>query len=343
MDYCQYRKKTLLITGSSGYLAQLFIDKVLQNNLFERVVGFDVRPPDLNWLSKHAKNFSFYKGDVRNYRQMSLVFAEELPVAVLHLAWVFNPLHDAHFQWQVDVLGSVNVFGLCDESSWRWSAPVEKLIYMGSTTAYVNPKNPNAPPFIKETEPVSGTDLYLYSKHKAIVDRAAQDFIKRNPIIDFTLFRGAIILGAHTRNIVSQMAEWSLPGFSKYMFQVKGFDPPMQFLSEDDFVEILFRALSQDKPGIYNLAGDGTLRYSEIIEALGRKPLPLPAGLLYKATESLWRARCCPFPSGILDLIRYPWVADNSKLKKEFGYVPKKTSHDALAEFVAARNQKSAF
>lgn len=34
----------------------------------------------------------------------------------------------------------------------------------------------------------------------------------------------------------------------------------------------------------------------------------------------VWKLRLLPFPAGILDLIRYPWVADTTHLKAVFGY-----------------------
>ena len=58
--------------------------------------------------------------------------------------------------------------------------------------------------------------------------------------------------------------------------------------------------------------------------------------MIYPTTEFLWRAKLCPFPAGILDLIRYPWVADNSKMKQALGFSPSKTSQEAFAEFAEA-------
>lgn len=337
------RKRTLLITGSSGYLSQLLIGKLLDQQFFDRIVGLDIKIMESNHLSNRAGKFEFVQCDVRDIKLLQRVFIRTQPDTVLHLAWVFNPVHDVGFQRDVDVGGSRTVFELAASMKYR-NASVRKIVYMGSTTAYVNADNPWTRPFIPETNEVSGTPRYLYSWHKAEVDRCAQECIRTNPDIVFTLMRGCIIVGKHTKNIVSQMADWHLPGLDECMFQVKGFNPPMQFLSEEDFVEILFRAVVNDYPGIYNAAGDGVLRYSEMISALNKKPLALRPAVIYPSTEALWRLRLCPFPAGILDLVRYPWVADNAKLKKVFGFVPRKTSREAFEEFAQAqirRNEKA--
>jgi len=36
-------------------------------------------------------------------------------------------------------------------------------------------------------------------------------------------------------------------------------------------------------------------------------------------------------------MIRYPWVADTTRLKTVFGYTPRHTSRQALETFAAAR------
>ncbi len=51
----------------------------------------------------------------------------------------------------------------------------------------------------------------------------------------------------------------------------------------------------------------------------------------------MWALRLAPFPAGMLDMIRYPWVADNARLKKVFGYTPRLDSRQALESFMAAR------
>ncbi len=67
---------------------------------------------------------------------------------------------------------------------------------------------------------------------------------------------------------------------------------------------------------VRNVAGDGTTLYSEMVRAAGKKPLALPAPLLYPLAAVLWALHFAPFPAGMLDMIRFPWVADNTRLKK---------------------------
>jgi nucleoside-diphosphate-sugar epimerase len=127
--------------------------------------------------------------------------------AGLHLAWQFNPLHDRSRQREVDVQGSLNFLRAAA------AAGLKRVVYCGSTTAHVNPQNPREEPRLREETKPTSTPRYLYSCHKAEIDRVVQDFQEQHPEIQATLLGGAIVLGPRTQNIVSKMLDWHGPGF----------------------------------------------------------------------------------------------------------------------------------
>jgi len=317
----------LAITGSSGYLAQQLIARLGKDPDCEYIFGLDIRRKVLETVCESE----FFQYDLTNPWEMLAEFLHKRKInAGLHLAWQFNPIHDARRHREVDVAGSTNLLRAAR------AAGLARLVYTSSTTAYVNPANPWVAPWLNEDTPPTGTPQYLYSKHKGEVDRMVQSFMQQNPGIQVVILRPAIVLGAHTQNIVSRMMEWPWRSFP-WVFQVRGADPPMQFVSEEDMGEILARAVKSEVRGIFNCAGDGLLTHGEVVRAAGKRPLAIPAFLLYGTTRLLWAARLAPFPAGILDMIRYPWVADNTRLKTIFGYTPRHTSRQALETFVAAR------
>jgi UDP-glucose 4-epimerase len=170
------------------------------------------------------------------------------------------------------------------------------------------------------------------------VDRSAQAFAASHPEISVLILRPAIVLGPHTRNIVSTMMDWPARRFP-WMTAVRGADPPMQFISEEDIGEILYRAVKSDWQGILNCSGDGIIRYSELARALGKRPLFVPAFLIYPLTALLWKLRLAPFPAGVLDMIRFPWVVDSTRLKTAFGYMPRRSSREALDEYLTGTHK----
>jgi len=317
----------IAITGSSGYLAQQLITRLGADADVEFVLGLDIRSREL--AAKCPT--SFLRFDLTApWEDLRDVFRTHKINTALHLAWQFNPTHDLARHRRVDVDGSQNFFRAAEAAALR------RVVYTSSTTAYVNPANSAEPPYLTEETPVSGTPRYLYSLHKAEVDRIAQEFAARHPEIQVIVLRPCIVLGPHTQNVVSKMMEWPWRTFP-WIFRVRGADPPMQFVSEEDIAEMLYRAVKSDACGTFNVAGEGVVRFSEVVRAAGKRPLPVPAALLYPTTAMLWWLRLSPFPAGILDMVRYPWVADATRAKTVFGFAPRMTSRQALESFVAAR------
>ncbi len=314
----------LAITGSSGYLAERLIERLGAEPDCEFVLGLDIRPraTSVGCLSE------FLQFDLTEpWRKLRDLLQSHSINTGLHLAWQFNPIHDARRHRQVDLQGSENFFRAANAASLR------RVVYASSATAYVNPANPSEPPFLSEESQVTGTPRYLYSKHKGEVDRKAQAFAAEHPAVSTLILRPAIVLGPHTRNIVSTMMEWPARGFP-WMAAVRGSDPPMQFISEEDIGEILYRAIKSDWRGILNCSGDGVVPFSELARALGKKPLPLPENLIYPIVALLWSLHLSPFPAGVLDMVRYPWVVDSTRLKTDFGYTPRHTSRQALEAYI---------
>lgn len=317
----------LAITGSSGYLAQRLMERLGSDPDCEFVLGLDIRPK----AATVSCPSEFLQFDLTSpWEKLRDLFQSRAINAGLHLAWQFNPIHDVRRHREVDIGGSENFFRAAEASGHR------RIVYTSSATAYVNPANPWEPPFIGEETPVTGTPRYLYSKHKGEMDRIAQAFARSHPEISVLILRPAIVLGPHTRNIVSTMMDWPWRTFP-WMTAVRGADPPMQFISEEDIGEILYRSVKNDWRGILNCSGDGIIRYSELARALGKKALFIPAFLIYPLTALLWALRLAPFPAGVLDMIRYPWVVDSTRLKTELGYVPRHTSRQALDEYLGGK------
>jgi len=318
-------KVRLAITGSSGYLAHQLIARLGADPDVEFILGLDIRRREVPVAC--AAEFLHY--DItRRWTELRDLLSRHRINTALHLAWQFNPIHNRKRHRQVDVEGSTGFFQAAA------AAGLKRVVYTSSTTAYTGKGNPETP--LREEMEVEGTPRYLYSRHKAEVDRIAQDFGRRHPEIQVLILRPCIVLGPHIKNVVSEMTDWPWRRFP-WMVCVAGADPPMQFLSEEDACEILYHSVKSDLRGTINCAGDGVLRVSELMHRLGKRPLPLPSSVVYPLAGLLWHLRLLPFPSGTLDMIRYPWVADNSRLKSEVGYQPRLTSFEALDSFAAAR------
>jgi hypothetical protein len=94
--------------------------------------------------------------------------------------------------------------------------------------------------------------------------------------------------------------------------------------------------LSQRKSGIFNVAGSGLIRYSEIARLSGRRAVALPEKLLRVLMGFSWALRLQnESPASGLEFIKYPPVVSTEKLKSEIGFQFGYSSRDALLSFVS--------
>ncbi|HEX5494775.1 MAG TPA: hypothetical protein VFX70_09410, partial [Mycobacteriales bacterium] len=142
-----------------------------------------------------------------------------------------------------------------------------------------------------------------------------------------------------------------------------GHDPRLQFLHEHDAVEVFrLAALGEHRstvppradgrtppgndgaPWPVNVAGAGVLMLSQAIRRAGRVPLPLPgpastlltgllrrAGLAHRHAGQVADLGARLHPGGLLTVGA---IVDTTRLRREFGYLPRYTSVQAFDEFV---------
>ena len=81
----------------------------------------------------------------------------------------------------------------------------------------------------------------------------------------------------------------------------------MQLTHEDDLTDILALCTLGDTSGLYNVAGDGTIDWSEMARTLGKRLVSLPAPILRTVTDLAWAPRLqSDSPSSGLNFVRYP-------------------------------------
>ena len=143
-----------LITGGSGYIGGRLTDELSAREETEKIIDVDLRPPPRSW-PKHE----FVKADIRNRKQMHDLLERNEIDALLHFAFVLNPIRDEAKMYDIDVNGTQAVLQAAAD------AGVKQVIQTSSATAYgAFPDNPKP---IAEDWPVRGAPDFPYAKHKA--------------------------------------------------------------------------------------------------------------------------------------------------------------------------------
>ena len=146
---------------------------------------------------------------------------------------------------------------------------------------------------------------------KDIVDAeaAVADFADKRPEASVTVLRCANVLGPDVRT--AHTALFSLPAVPTIL----GFDPRYQFVHEDDVVAALSHAVENEIPGIFNVAGDGVLVLSEVIDLLGKPMAPILPPWGTGMAASALRRLGIRIPPEMLNQLRFGRGLDNRKLK----------------------------
>ena len=300
-----------LVTGGSGYIGSRLIDRMVESDDTERIVIADIRPP----RSFHPK-VSFSKLDVRDGAAVRELLERERPDALLHLAFVLNPMHDENAMYDIDVGGTQNVLDAASASG------VGQVLVTSSATAYgAFPDNPVP---IGEDRPVRGVPDFEYARDKTECDRLCQLWALRHPDRVMTIVRPCIVFGPNVDNYI--VRAWTKqPFFADF----GGPDQPVQFVHEDDVVDALMTLLEGRHAGAYNLAGDGTMTWRECAELIGTPIRRVPKKLFWRFGRLMWRLHAAETPPGNLHFIIHPWVVSTDRLKAT-GWTPRYTSRETF-------------
>jgi UDP-glucose 4-epimerase len=301
-----------LITGGSGYIGGRLIDLLTQRDDTE-VVNLDLRPPAVP-----RPRTRFVRMDIRD-RGMRSLMASERPDALVHLAFVLNPIRDEHKMYDIDVNGTDNVLEAAS------AAGVGQLLVASSTTAYgAFPDNPVP---LTEEHPVRGLPGYEYARDKTEIDRLCQLWAARHPDRVMTIVRPTIVFGPNVDNYIVRF--WSNSPFFPLL---DGRDPDWQFVHEEDVVDAMSRLLTERKAGIFNLTADGTIKLSEAARLAGLKTRKMSTRLYRRIAKAAWGLHLpgVEAPPGQIEFLLYPWIASNEKLKAELDWTPRYTSRETF-------------
>jgi UDP-glucose 4-epimerase len=235
---------------------------------------------------------------------------------------VDSTMMSARTMHEINVIGTMNLFAAA-------SAPgstVRNVVVKSSTLVYgSNPGDPN-----KFTEDARRSALPKHRVERSLleVEGYVRDFAIDNPHVTVSLLRFSNVLGPDIVTPISKLLE--LP----VVPAIFGFDPRVQFVHEDDVVRAILFVLDNEVQGIFNVAGDGLLPWSEVAAICGKRTVWLPPFGLGLVRAPMARLGL-DLPPELVDLLTYGRGVDNTRLKQT-GFDYRYTSAGAIEAFVGA-------
>jgi UDP-glucose 4-epimerase len=99
---------------------------------------------------------------------------------------------------------------------------------------------------------------------------------------------------------------------------------------EIDAIEVLRLAATTDRPGTFNVAGNGVLLLSQAIRRAGKLAVAVPVPAVAAVGRAMRRSGLLDFSPEQTQFLNFGRVVSNQRLKDEFGYLPSYSTEEAF-------------
>jgi UDP-glucose 4-epimerase len=329
---------TVAITGPTGDIGRALLRQLDEAPEVDRIIGMARRPFDPAEFD--LEKTEYRQGDILDEDSVTGL-AEGCDVLV-HLAFIILGGHEETHR--INLEGTRNVFNAAT------SAGLKRFVYTSSVAAYgFHDENPQ--PLTEEVAP-KGTDEFYYSAQKAELERELHRMVDGSDV-DAYVFRPCIVAGGDALMLIRAMMDQlqlggRLPQITTFLNTVPFLKPvlpdpgtPFQLVHQDDVAQALVASITgRGEPGIYNLAGEGTISFGDLASALGWYSVPVPNFAVDVAAELIARVPFTPAEFQWINAARVPVVMDTQKAREKLGWEPAFDTHETLADTVAGAREE---
>lgn len=316
--------RVVLVTGVSRHLGVRLAAQLAADPGVERVLGVDTTPPAKADLVRLGRT-EFVRADIRN-PLIARVIAHANVDSVVHAAVTATPRRAGGrtAMKELNVIGTMQLLAACQKSE-----TVQRLVVKSATSVYGS--GPRDPAVFAEDTATRSAPSSGFGKDAVEVEGFVRAFSRRRPDVHVTVLRLANVIGPTIDTPLTRY--FALPVVPTEF----GYDPRLQFVHEDDAVEVLRLATLDDHPGVFNVAGEGTLLLSQALRRAGRLSLAVPAPAVRAVVSLVRRTGLVDFSPEQVRFLSFGRVVDTTRLRTEFAYQPKYSTATAFAAFLADR------
>jgi UDP-glucose 4-epimerase len=314
--------RRVLVTGLGSFWGGRVAQALEADPAVDVIIGLDTREPGVQ-----LDRTEYVRVD-ESYSILSRIVQATQVDTVVHSFLVVDSNQVSPRQMhETNVIGTMNLFAAASQPDSR----VRSVVVKSSTLVY---GSTHADPvwFSEDTRRPAFPRLRV-ERSLLEVEGYVRDYAADNPHVAVSLLRFSNVLGEDIVTPISKAL--SLP----LVPAVFGYDPRVQFVHEVDVVRAIMFVLAHDLGGIFNVAGDGLLPWSEVAAICGKRLAPLPPVGRKTVASALTRLGV-DMPLELIELLTYGRGADNRRLK-EAGFSYEHTSAGAVHAFAEAARLRS--
>lgn len=315
----------VLVTGVARPLGGRFVRSLPREPGVDRVIGVDSVPPEHS-----LGGADFVRADIR-HPIIAKVLAEHHVDTVVHMD--VNPSPPGRSRGgrpavkETNVIGTMQLLGACQKAPM-----VRRLVVKSTTTVYGSA--PRDPAVLGENATPKSLARSGFAKDVIEVEGYVRGFARRRPDVAVAVLRFANILGPGVDSPLA--AYFNLP----VLPTVLGYDPRLQFVHEDDVVDVLCVASREAdrgtlNSGTFNIAGDGVLLLSQAARRLGRPTVAVPLLAVTWLGSALRGLGLSDFSPEQIRLLTHGRVVNTREMRETLGFTPAYTTADTFRAFVA--------
>ncbi len=307
--------RRILVTGLGTFWGGRVAQRLEAEDDVDVIIGLDTRSPTV------PLERTEYVRCNEDYSILSrIVRAAQIDTIVHTFLVVDSTQMRSKTMHEINVIGTMNLFAAAAVAG----SSVRNILVKSSTLVYGS--DPRDPVWATEDTKRNAPPRTRVERNLLEVGGYVRDFAVDNPHVSVSLLRFSNVVGPTIETPMTKALQLPL------VPSIFGFDPRFQFTHEDDVIRAILHVLDNRIAGIYNVAGDGLLPWSEVAGICGKRTIPMPPVATSLAAGPLRRVGV-DLPPELLTLLRYGRGIDNSRLKKT-GFEYEYTSAGAVQAFI---------
>jgi UDP-glucose 4-epimerase len=307
--------RRILVTGADTFWGGRMIQALEADPSMDVILGMGARTPSVPF-----ERAEFVRAD-QNYSILNRIVKATQVDTILHTFMITNSATVSNrAMHEINVIGTMNLLAAAGAAG----SSVRHIVVKSSSLVYGS--TARDPSTFHEDTPRAGPPRNSVERALVEAEGLVRDFSEDNPATLVTVLRFANVLGTHLATPISRnLSRPVCPA-------IFGFDPLLQFVEEDDVVRALLHVTRGSIPGLYNVAGDGRLPWSEVAGICGTRLIPLSP---YSPLKIRPLSRIFDLPPELEDLLRYGRGIDTRRLAAT-GFEYEATSAGAVQSFIRA-------